>query len=79
MLKEALLADPKGEAELFLLTDGRETAAQSTSLAAIEAQFRKVPVDRCRIHVVALGRHGTPELKVFAERTGGRYVEAAGG
>jgi hypothetical protein len=79
MLKEALLADPQGEAELFLLTDGRETAAQSTSLAAIEAQFRKVPVDRCRIHVVALGRHGTPELKVFAERTGGRYVEAAGG
>jgi hypothetical protein len=79
MLKEALLEDPQAEAELFLLTDGRETAAQSTSLSAIESQYRKIPVERCRIHVIALGRHGTPELKVFAERTGGRYVEAAGG
>jgi hypothetical protein len=77
MLKEALLRDPQSRAELFILTDGRETA-RTTSLRVVEAQYRKLPVNRCQIHVISLGRRGTPALRVIAESSGGRFVEPAG-
>jgi len=76
MLKEALLRDPLSKAELFILTDGRETA-RTTSLKAVEAQYRKLPQNRCQIHVVSLGRRGTPSLRVMAEASGGHFVEPA--
>jgi len=74
MLNEALAADPEARAELFLLTDGHETAA-TTAKRAVERQFEKLPEGRCRVHMVALGRGGTPELRTLADRSGGRYVE----
>lgn len=77
MLKEALLADPKARAELFIVTDGRETAA-SLSPDAVENQFQKLPPGRCRVHIVALGNHTTPSLRQLAQRSGGRFVEAPG-
>jgi len=77
MLREALRQDDTVKAELFILTDGRETK-KTTSLAAVEAQFRKLPERRCRVHVIALGKHGTPTLRVLAQRSGGNFVEAAG-
>lgn len=75
MLREALLADDKAEAELFILTDGQETS-KSTSTRVVQAQYAKLPVDRCKVHVIALGQHGTPALRVLAEASGGRFVEA---
>jgi len=76
MLKEALLKDPRAHAELFILTDGRETA-RTTSLSAVERHYQKLPEDRCKVHVIALGKKSTPALKRLAERSGGRFVEAA--
>ncbi len=75
MLREALAQDPKGTAELFILTDGRETK-KTTSLNAVERQYQKLPEDRCKVHVVALGKKGTPALRNLAERSGGKLVEA---
>ena len=77
MLKEALAADAEVKGELFLLTDGQETA-KTTSPGIVEAQYAKLPQDRCRVHVISLGRHGTPALRVLADRSGGHFVEAAG-
>jgi len=74
MLNEALASDPEARAELFILTDGYETA-KTTSATAVERQFEKLPAGRCRVHVIALGRHGTPALRTLAERSGGRYVD----
>ncbi|MGH7163005.1 MAG: vWA domain-containing protein, partial [Planctomycetota bacterium] len=74
MLREALEADVQAAGELFLLTDGRETV-QTMSDAHVESQFAKLPAGRCKVHVVSLGRHGTPALKLLADRTGGTYVE----
>lgn len=75
MLNKALEGDPLAKAELFLLTDGHETAA-TTAKSAVERQFEKLPEGRCRVHVIALGRGGTPALKTLADRSQGRYVEA---
>jgi hypothetical protein len=74
MLKEALVTDPKAKAELFILTDGRETK-KTTSLNAVERHYQKLPQDRCKVHVVALGKKTTPALKGLAERSNGRFVE----
>jgi hypothetical protein len=76
MLREALNRDPRSRAELFILTDGRETA-RTTSFKAVEAQYRKLARGRCQVHVISLGGRGTPALRVIAEASGGRYVEAA--
>jgi len=59
MLREALRRDPKGRAEIFILTDGRETV-KTTSVTRVEAAYRRLPTERCRIHVVALGRKSSP-------------------
>jgi hypothetical protein len=67
--------DETSKAELFILTDGRETA-KSTSLRMVEAQFQRLPTDRCAIHVVALGTQGTPTLKALVQASGGRFAEA---
>lgn len=75
MLKESLSKDETSKAELFILTDGRETA-KSTSLRMVEAQFQRLPTDRCAIHVVALGTQGTPTLKALVQASGGRFAEA---
>jgi len=75
MLNKAMEGDDQARAELFLLTDGHETAA-TTSKSAVERQFEKLPEGRCRVHVIALGKGGTPALKTLADRSGGRYVEA---
>jgi len=75
MLNEALKAEDGSKAELFILTDGQETQ-RTTSLQAVERQYEKLPQDRCRIHVISLGRHGTPALRVLAEASGGHFVEA---
>ena len=74
MLKEALERHREARAELFILTDGRETK-KTTSLQAVERQYQKLPEDRCRVHVIALGRKGTPAMRGLAERSGGRFVE----
>jgi len=74
MLNEALLGDADARAELFLLTDGQETVA-STAKSAVERQFEKLPEGRCRVHLIALGRGGTPALKTLADRSKGRFVE----
>lgn len=74
MLNEALMADAEARAELFLLTDGQETAA-TTARSAVERQFEKLAEGRCRVHLIALGRGGTPALKTLADRSGGKYVE----
>ena len=76
MLREALARDPRSRAELFILTDGRETA-RTTSLKVVQAQYRKLARERCQVHVISLGGRGTPSLRVIAESTGGRYVEAS--
>ena len=75
MLREALLADSRMRAELFILTDGRETA-KTTPLRVVEMQYQKLPEDRCRVHVVALGKKGTETLRRLTERSSGSYVEA---
>jgi hypothetical protein len=75
MLKEALAADEAARAELFLLTDGQETVT-TTAQSAVERQFERLAPGRCKVHVIALGRLGTPALKTLAERSGGQYVEA---
>ena len=77
MLKEALLREPAVKAELFILTDGKETK-KTTSIRVVERQYEKLPQERCRIHVIALGKHGTPALRVLAERSGGHFVETSG-
>lgn len=77
MLREALVRDPQCKAELFILTDGRETA-RTTSRKVVEAQYRKLPQNRCQVHVVSLGGRGTPSLRVLAQGSGGRYVEVGG-
>jgi len=74
MLKESLAEDAGSTAELFILTDGRETA-QSTSLNMVRTQFERLPARRCAIHVVALGSHGTPTLKALVQASGGEFVE----
>jgi hypothetical protein len=75
MLKESLAKDEKSKAELFILTDGRETE-KSTSLRMVQRQFERLPERRCAIHVVALGTHGTPTLKALVQASGGQLVEA---
>lgn len=75
MLKEALAENESVKAELFLLTDGRETA-RTTSVRMIEAQYQRLPQERCAIHVIALGKKGTLTLKALADGSGGRYAEA---
>jgi len=76
MLKEALSARGNAKAELFILTDGRETA-KSTSLRMVQAQYARLPADRCAVHVIALGRGGTPLLMVLAQGSGGKFVQVA--
>jgi len=78
MLREALANAPEEKGELFILTDGRETE-QTTSMRAVEAQFQRLPADRCKVHVVALGQRGTPPLRELAARSGGEYVEPRSG
>jgi hypothetical protein len=75
MLREALLRSPQSKAELFILTDGRETA-KTTSPRVVQAQYARLPRERCQIHVVALGRPGTPALRAIAAGSGGQFVEA---
>jgi len=80
MLKQALAAEPlvggaASKAELFILTDGRETA-KTTSLRMVQAQYARLPADRCAVHVIALGRGGTPLLRALAQASGGRFVQA---
>lgn len=75
MLKEALERDGQAKAELFILTDGRETK-KTTSLSAVERQYQKLPEDRCKVHVIALGKKATPALRGLADRSGGKFVEA---
>ena len=75
MLREALVRDPRSRAELFILTDGRETA-RTTSLKVVQAQYNKLPTNRCQVHVISLGGRGTPSLRVLADGSGGRFVEA---
>lgn len=77
MLHEALKADAAAQAELFILTDGHETA-KTTSLRVVEAQYQRLPRDRCRVHLVALGRQGTPVLRTLAQQSGGMFVEVPG-
>ena len=74
MLREALEQNPKSDAELFVLTDGRETV-KTMPFAAVRSQFDRLPKKRCRIHVVQLGKHGTFLLQQLASSTGGRYHE----
>ncbi|MCZ6573556.1 MAG: hypothetical protein O7C98_10375 [Planctomycetota bacterium] len=74
MLREALEQNPKSEAELFVLTDGRETV-KTMPFAAVRSQFDRLPKKRCLIHVVQLGKHGTSLLQQLASSTGGRYHE----
>jgi len=74
MLREALEQNPKSEAELFVLTDGRETV-KTMPFAAVRSQFDRLPHKRCLIHVVQLGKHGTSLLQQLASSTGGRYHE----
>ena len=73
MLRQALAADDAVKGELFILTDGRETA-RSTSIRMVETQFQRLPADRCVVHVIALGRASTPLLKAVALGSGGRFV-----
>ncbi len=75
MIKEALVKNPKGRAELFVLSDGRETV-KTTSLDRVEAMYQKLPAARCRVHFIALGRGGTPLLRALAVRSGGQFAEA---
>jgi len=78
MLREALRDGASGDAELFILTDGRETVT-SMPPEALEAQFERLPPGRCRVHVVGLGGHGVPApLLRLAEASGGRAVDAPG-
>jgi len=74
MLKEALAASESATAELFILTDGRETA-KTTSLRMVQAQYARLPADRCAVHVISLGRGGTPLLRVLSQGSGGEYVQ----
>lgn len=76
MLKEALAQNADSKAELFILTDGRETA-KTTSLRMVQAQYGRLPADRCAVHVISLGRTGTPLLKVLAQGSGGQFVQVA--
>ena len=73
MLKEALDRDPLVEAELFILTDGRETV-QSMPAKRVRAHFDRLPQNRCRVHVVVLGRKGTPALKSLRKEEGGLTI-----
>jgi hypothetical protein len=77
MLKEAISKDPGVSAELFILTDGRETATTMTA-ARVQAEYDRLPEERCRVHVIGLGRRGAPALRSLAERSGGRYHEVRG-
>jgi hypothetical protein len=74
MLNEALSKNDKSRAELFILTDGRETRT-TTSLRMVEAQYNRLPKGRCAIHIVALGKHGTPSLRALARASGGAFAE----
>ncbi len=77
MLREALKDEETDTAELFILTDGRETVT-SMPPGGMEAQFERLPRGRCRVHVIALGGHGVPApLARLAAASGGRMVEAA--
>ncbi|MHC4339135.1 MAG: vWA domain-containing protein [Planctomycetota bacterium] len=78
MLNEALRKEPAVKAELFILTDGRETAT-SMSPARVDMEYLKLPEARCWVHVIALGRRGTPALRRLAERSGGRFHEVTDG
>ena len=73
MLREALTANARVKGELFILSDGRETA-KSTSIRMVEAQFQRLPPGRCAIHVISLGRGDSPLLKAIALGSGGRFV-----
>ncbi|MGQ0612869.1 MAG: HEAT repeat domain-containing protein [Planctomycetaceae bacterium] len=77
MLREALKDEESDSAELFILTDGRETVT-SMPPGAMEAQFERLPSGRCRVHVIALGGHGVPApLARLAAASGGQTVQAA--
>ena len=41
----------------------------------VAEQFRKLPEKRCAIHVVSLGKHGTPALRSLSRASDGAYVE----
>jgi len=75
MLREALESDEKADAELFILTDGKETKT-TMSLRVLRNHYARLPSGRCRVHVVALGRGDTPTLKALAVNSGGMFVEA---
>ena len=75
MLREALTNAPGQKAELFVLTDGRETES-TTSMNAVWNQYNRLPRQRCDVHMVALGRKGTPALRSLAQHSGGQFVEA---
>ncbi|MEE8107355.1 MAG: hypothetical protein V3T86_17610 [Planctomycetota bacterium] len=73
MLKEALSKEPKMSGELFLVTDGHETS-KSMPQRHVRRQFDMLPLDRATVHLVALGRKGTPWLRTLAEDSGGQVV-----
>jgi len=75
MLREALDNSPDHNAELFVLTDGRETES-TTSMNAVWNQYNRLPRQRCQVHMVALGRKSTPALRSLAQQSGGQFVEA---
>jgi len=73
MLKEALTREPKVSGELFLVTDGHETS-KSMPQRHVRRQFDRLPLDRATVHLVALGRKGTPWLRTLAEDSGGQVA-----
>jgi Ca-activated chloride channel family protein len=79
------LADrPENRKAIVVLSDGMDTFSKATSDKAVETALAVgasiYAVDMSPLQVgSSAGRQGAPQLKSFAEKTGGRFIATPGG
>jgi Ca-activated chloride channel family protein len=74
---------PESRKAIIVLSDGMDTYSKATSEKAVESALAVgasiFAVDMSELGAGATGRSGAPQLRGFAETTGGRFIATPGG
>jgi Ca-activated chloride channel family protein len=74
---------PESRKAIIVLSDGMDTYSKATSEKAVESALAVgasiFAVDMSELGAGATGRSGAPQLRGFAEKTGGRFIATPGG
>jgi Ca-activated chloride channel family protein len=74
---------PESRKAIIVLSDGMDTYSKATSEKAVESALAVgasiFAVDMSELGGAATGRSGAPQLRGFAEKTGGRFIATPGG